>query len=99
MGKFLKAVLEHIDRWSHKQAPYSHNARDIVLLFMLTGVRLNEAQKLKWSDIDLRTGKIVFKDTKNGSDYPLPMSDVLWSMMKHRKRYAAGATALPLPKP
>lgn len=91
LGKFLKAVLEHIDRWSHRQAPYSNNARDIMLVFMLTGVRLNEAQTLAWSDIDLKTGKILFKDTKNGSDYPLPMGDVLWALMRHRSKFAHGS--------
>lgn len=90
LGKFLTAVLDYQDKWSHRQAAYSNNARDIMLLFMLAGVRLNEAQTLKWSDIDLKTGKIVFKDTKNGSDYPLPMGDVLWAMMRHRAKYAQG---------
>lgn len=91
LGKFLKGVLEHKDKWSHRQAPYSNNARDIMLVFMLTGVRLNEAQTLAWSDIDLKAGKILFKDTKNGSDYPLPMGDVLWELMRHRKKFAQGS--------
>lgn len=92
LGKFLKAVIEHQDRWSHRQAPYSNNARDIMLVFMLTGVRLNEAQTLAWSDIDLKIGKILFKDTKNGSDYPLPMGEVLWALMRYRAKFAMGNT-------
>lgn len=90
LGRFLKAVLQHTDKWSHRQAPYSNNARDIMLVFMLTGVRLNEAQTLMWENVDLKAGKILFKDTKNGSDYQLPMGDVLWALMKHRAKYRAG---------
>ena len=45
----------------------------------------------KRQDIDLKTGKILFKDTKNGSDYPLPMGDVLWELMKHRAKFAQGS--------
>lgn len=87
LGKFLKAVIEHKDKYSHRQAPYSNNARDIMLVFMLTGVRLNEAQTLEWKDVDLKAGRITLLDTKNHSDYPLPMGDVLWALMRHRAKY------------
>lgn len=90
LPQFFKAVLDHIDSSTHKQAPYSNNARDIMLLFMLTGVRKNEAQPLEWSSVDLRTGKILFDNTKNGSDYHLPMGNILWAMMKHRAKYRMG---------
>ncbi|BBI67479.1 hypothetical protein PKHYL_16700 [Psychrobacter sp. KH172YL61] len=64
LGMYLKTLLNYVDRSSHLQAPHSNNARDIMLLFMFTGVRLNEAQPLKWSDVDLIAGRIVFKATK-----------------------------------
>ena len=50
------------------QAPHSNNARDLMLMFMLTGVRLNEGQNLEWSDVDLDNGLYHVRDTKNGSD-------------------------------
>ena len=90
LGAYLKTLLNYIDRSSHMQAPHSNNARDIMLLFMFTGVRLNEAQPLKWSDVDLKAGRIVFKDTKNGSDYHMPTSDILQALLKERFRLSAG---------
>lgn len=90
LGMYLKTLLNYIDRSSHMQAPHSNNARDIMLLFMFTGVRLNEAQSLKWSDIDLKAGRIVFKDTKNGSDYHMPTSNILQALLEERWRMSAG---------
>lgn len=86
LGTYLKTLLNYVDRSSHMQAPHSNNARDIMLFFMLTGVRLNEAQSLKWSDIDLKVGKITFKDTKNGYDHEIPTSDILYAILKERWR-------------
>jgi len=82
--------LNYVDRSSHMQAPHSNNARDIMLLFMFTGVRLNEAQPLKWSDVDLKAGRIVFKATKNGSNYHMPTSNILQAILKERWRLSSG---------
>ena len=90
LGTYLKTLLSYVDRSSHMQAPHSNNARDIMLLFMFTGVRLNEAQSLKWSDIDLKAGRIIFKDTKNGSDYHMPTSNILQALLKERRRLSSG---------
>ncbi len=90
LGTYLKTLLNYVDRSSHMQAPHSNNARDIMLFFMFTGVRLNEAQSLKWSDIDLKAGRIIFKDTKNGSDYHMPTSDVLQALLEERWRMSSG---------
>lgn len=86
LGKFFKTLITYTDRSSHRQAPHSHNTRDLLLLFMLTGVRLNEGQTLEWSDVDLEKGQIVFRDTKNGSDYHMPMGKILKAILKERKK-------------
>lgn len=90
LGMYLKTLLNYVDRSSHLQAPHSNNARDIMLLFMFTGVRLNEAQPLKWSDVDLKAGRIVFKATKNGSNYHMPTSNILQAILKERWRLSSG---------
>ncbi|PKH80917.1 tyrosine-type recombinase/integrase [Psychrobacter sp. 4Bb] len=90
LGTYIKTLLSYVDRSSHMQAPHSNNARDIMLLFMFTGVRLNEAQSLKWSDIDLKAGRIIFKDTKNGSDYHMPTSNILQALLEERWRISSG---------
>lgn len=91
LGNYLTVAVNFKDRSSHKQAPHSHNARDIQILFLLTGVRLNEAQPLRWDDVDLKTGKIELRNTKNGSNYTFPMGDILWAMMKNRAKYRQGS--------
>ena len=70
LGNYLKVIINFQDRSSHKQEPHSNNARDIQILFLLTGIRLNEAQPLRWKDVNLKTGKIELLETKNGSNYP-----------------------------
>lgn len=90
LGTYIKTLLNYVDRSSHMQAPHSNNARDIMLLFIFTGVRLNEAQSLKWSDIDLKAGRIIFKDTKNGSDYHMPTSNILQALLEERWRLSSG---------
>lgn len=87
LGNYLKTAVNFKDRSSHKQAPHSNNARDIQILFLLTGVRLNEGQRLRWNDVDLKAGKIELHDTKNGSNYTFPMGEILWSVMKNRARF------------
>ena len=65
--------------------------RDLVLLLVLTGLRLNEAAKLQWSDVDLEKGRITIgwdpkRPTKNGFIHRLPLSDFLVSMLERRKK-------------
>lgn len=91
LGHFFKTLLKYVDRSSHMQAPHSNNARDLMLMFMLTGVRLNEGQNLEWSDVDLDNGHIVFRDTKNGSDYEMPLGKILSTLLKERKRLSDGS--------
>ena len=90
LGNYLKVIINFQDRSSHKQEPHSNNARDIQILFLLTGIRLNEAQPLRWKDVNLKTGKIELLETKNGSNYTLPMGDILWAVMKERARFRQG---------
>ena len=91
LGQFFKTLMSYTDRSSHMQAPHSNNARDLMLMFMLTGVRLNEGQNLEWSDVDLDNGHIVFRDTKNGSDYDMPLGKILAAILKERKRLSYGS--------
>jgi integrase len=37
-----------------------------IRLFIFTGCRLSEIQKLKWSDIDLKSKMILLPDSKTG---------------------------------
>lgn len=92
LGNYLKTLVNFQDRSSHKQEQHSNNARDIQILFLLTGVRLNEAQPLRWSDVDLKAGKIELHNTKNGSNYTFPMGEILWAVMRNRAKFRDGGT-------
>jgi integrase len=90
LGVYFRTLIEHRDGSSFKQASYSNNARDLLLLFMFAGVRLNEAQTLRWEDVDLDAARIVFKATKNGSDYHMPTGKILQAILSERYRLSNG---------
>lgn len=63
-------------------------ARDVLLLELFTGLRHWEACSLKWSNVDLEDRTILIPDTKNGTDFMLPMSTYLYEMLAQRhERY------------
>lgn len=59
--------------------------RDFLILLLLTGLRKTEAMTLKWSDIDFEGRYMTVKETKNGRDHMLPLSDGLVSLLQGRK--------------
>lgn len=63
-------------------------SRDMALMLWLTGCRVGEARNLKWDDVDLETGLVTFRDTKNGTDYVLPLSRFLWNLLLSRRARA-----------
>ncbi len=60
-------------------------SRDLVFFLWLTGCRLNEACRLRWDDVDLDAGIVVFRDTKNHTDHTLPICSFLINALKRRK--------------
>ncbi len=57
-----------------------------------TGARRNEVRKLKRQDVDFQTNMIIFRDTKNGTDRLIKMSECVRILLKvvlksHRKDY------------
>lgn len=68
----------------------AYTNQDFLLLLALTGFRRTEAERLEWLNVDLAFGTIKVTDTKNGEDLMLPMGDLLWHIMKERKKHATG---------
>ena len=58
---------------------------DYFKFLLLTGMRRNEALELRWEDVNLDYGVVTVKDTKNGDDHALPLSDALSFMLQTRK--------------
>jgi integrase len=62
--------------------------RDYLLLILFTGLRRQEAAKLKWEQVDLKAKTLIIIDTKNREPHTLPLSDYLYSLLLARKQRA-----------
>ena len=51
-------------------------------LMLLTGMRGGEAQRLTWSDVNVRTRSITIRATKTGKTYSVPMTSAIASALK-----------------
>jgi integrase len=62
-------------------------AATVFKVLLLTGLRINEAQKLAWADIDFTQRSLTIKDTKNRKDHTLPMGDYLFNLISKLPRH------------
>ena len=69
--------------------------RDYLLFVIFTGLRKEEAARLKWCDVDLTGKTITINDTKNHRDHTLPMSNYLMDMLLRRKPEAVNEYVFP----
>lgn len=60
--------------------------RDYLLLVLFTGLRRQEAAKLCWNQIDLKSKSLTITDTKNKETHTLPLSDFLYNLLLARKQ-------------
>jgi integrase len=58
------------------------HAGAIMLTALYTGMRRGELFKLKWSDVDFRTGFIAIRDPKGGPDQRIPLNDAARDVLK-----------------
>ena len=62
------------------------NISIIVILALCTGMRKGEIRFLRWQDLNLASGTISLKDTKNGSSRTTPISEPALSMLKDHSK-------------
>lgn len=76
-------VLNHMRaaRWE----PYA----EAVEFLIDTGCRKDEMHKLEWQDVDLKTGRITFWETKTNTPRTVRMTDRVQSFLKVRKLRAS----------
>ena len=55
----------------------------IILLALTTGSRKSEVLGLKWQDVDFDNNLLHLRDTKNGEDRSIPMSQLVLELLKH----------------
>ncbi|MCH7337430.1 integrase family protein [Acinetobacter sp. NIPH 2699] len=80
------ATTYHLGEQNNDYRAYTN--QDYFFMLALTGFRRNEAESAEWENVDLKFGTIKVKDTKNGEDLLLPMGDILWYLMRERKKRA-----------
>ncbi|WP_295544258.1 site-specific integrase [uncultured Thiohalocapsa sp.] len=76
-----------------------HRVAAYLELILLTGLRRREAAYLRWEDVDLRRGTFTVRETKNGADHTLPISNRVRALFKQRQQAAATLADLARAKP
>jgi len=71
--------------------------RDYLLLILFTGLRRQEAAKLRWDQVDLNAQTLTVTDTKNRQPHTLPLSDWLYNMLAQRKQQSSSLFVFPGP--
>ena len=64
----------------------SELVKDYLKLLLFTGLRRQEAMKLRWDQVDLKTKTLTVTDTKNRNPLTLPLGPYITKLMKNRKR-------------
>lgn len=83
---------EELPAWFNAVESYSNpKGRDYLLLLLYTGLRRNEAARLKWADIDFRNKTFTFTPEKKRGENPeddlvtMPMSEQLYRVLLKRR--------------
>src|SRR5690606_26434209 len=79
---------------AHELAPWyqgmkqldNETLRDYLLLIVFTGLRRQEAAKLRWEQVNLKSKTLTITDTKNREAHTLPLSDYLYELLQCRKK-------------
>jgi integrase len=85
---------------AHKLAPWvdavqrlcTPLARHLLLLQLQTGLRDSESKGLLWKDVDFDNRLFTVRNTKNGSDFTIPMSTQVYRFLLDRKHSACCET-------
>jgi integrase len=76
LGAWFKA-------WEHVRCRKRTHC-DYILTTLLLGCRKNETAKLKWQDVNLDEGYVLFRGTKNGTDHLMPIGPYLKQLLTER---------------
>src|SRR5262249_27116072 len=69
--------------------------RDYLLLLIFTGLRREEAARLRWQDIDLTGRTLTVADTKNCRPHTIPLPDFLHAALTARRDTSGGEFVFP----
>ena len=82
----IETLIDSLSAVSHKEYAgcITKQDADFMMLLLFTGLRVNEARTLRWSDIKLKSGVFSVEDTKNGSTHTLPMTKSIKAVLTRR---------------
>jgi transposase len=86
-------LLEYLSHCEHPQFTgprIRSTVAHYIGLLLFTGIRREEAARLKWSDVDRDAGTFTLHDSKNGLDFVVPMSIPVHGVLTARQREASG---------
>lgn len=71
----------------------------LVLLAITTGARRGELLSLQWTDVDLKTGRALVRETKNGEQRTLPLAGKALEALRQLKLKNSARSAYVFPAP
>lgn len=78
---------DELKPWLDAVMSLSNDAiRDQLILCLFTGLRRNEAAKLRWDEVDIKRGVLTFASDrmKNNQPHQIPVSDYILNLLKQR---------------
>ena len=98
-AKKTSLELHQLKPWvTAVQSLCSPLARDLLLLQVQTGLRDSETKGLLWKDVYLDVAAFTVKETKNGSDFKIPMSTQVRKMFESRRLESRSHSIYVFPK-
>ena len=80
---------------SSRASDKAEAVRDYLLLLLFTGLRREEAARLRWEDIDFEARTMKIPVTKNHESLTLPMSSFLLDLLTERRACTNGVFVFP----
>ncbi len=81
----LPALFDALDKLEDTAVTTkAETVRDYILFLLFTGLRRQEAARLKWESVDFKDRSFVITDTKNKKPLSLPLSDFVYDLLKER---------------
>ena len=88
-------ALHALPRWYRAVMSQDEQARDFLLIAILTGMRRSEIATLRWEYIDLEGMTLRIPHTKNGDPLELPLSNALADLLRVRRKLTNGPWVFP----
>jgi len=77
---------DQLKLWHNSLMKCESKSRDYLLFLLFTGLRRQEAAKLRWENVDFHSKTISIIQTKNGDMHELPLNNYLYSFLFNKDK-------------